>query len=366
MNILHLIHGRSFTGQAASGLLDVRALNACGHRAWIGAQSGTALEHGCRAQDVPFVGGFKQGRGLARILNARHDLKRLRALAHELDLDIIHVHRSADELLADVAFGKHARRPLRVRSWHRDPRAVPAYVLARRARSGRAFCCLAREHAAFLHQIGATRVAYVAPGVDTKFFKPTALVEPTCPLRIGMVGRMKLHQDRGHRAFLDILGRLDGSTRWCARIIGHGEGIDVLMDCVKTHPHQKRILVTYQPDDFAESVASLDVGLVFATGSDGTSRPALEMLASGVPILVADLPGLRELAEDPTCGRVLPLEQIDLWVQELHRLLADEPGLRTMQVAARQRAERLYSIKAHGAALADFYEKALREKQQAR
>ena len=50
MNILHLVHGRSFTGQAASGLTDVRALNATGQRGWIGAKAGTALEQDCRGQ----------------------------------------------------------------------------------------------------------------------------------------------------------------------------------------------------------------------------------------------------------------------------------------------------------------------------
>lgn len=357
LNILHLVHGRSFTGQAAAALTDVRALAAAGHAGWIGAKSGTALERDCQAQDVPFAGGFKQGRGLARILHLRHDIKRLRALAAELNLDVVHVHRTSDEFLANMAFGKRRPRPALVRTWHRDPRRVPAPILKRLVRSNHAFCCVAREHVEVLRAAGARHVDYLPPGVDTEFFRLHAVQRDNGPPRIGMVGRMKIHQDRGHHAFLDILCRLGGALRWRARIIGHGEGVEPLMDWVKAHPQNKRILVTYKPDDFAESVASLDVGLVFAIGSDGTSRPALEMLACGVPILVADLPGLRELAEDRACGRVLPLDGLDAWTEELQRLLSDPDSLRAMQAAARARAEKLYALPVRGQRLAEFYGK---------
>jgi glycosyltransferase involved in cell wall biosynthesis len=114
----------------------------------------------------------------------------------------------------------------------------------------------------------------------------------------------------------------------------------------------------HSPTAFAALLARLDLGLVFAPGSDGTSRAAVEMLACGVPLLVADVPGLRELAADTACVICLPPEQPHVWAQAVWTHLQRSPEQITeLRAKARAHAEQHHSLKAHGLALAKFYEK---------
>src|SRR5947199_359687 len=106
MNVLHLITGRGPTGAAAAALADVKALRAAGHVAHLGTRDGTGLMAACVAEKIPVIGGLRLGRGAMRLLSLPHDMRRLRAIFHELRIDIVHTHRSDDQMLAAAAIGK--------------------------------------------------------------------------------------------------------------------------------------------------------------------------------------------------------------------------------------------------------------------
>lgn len=339
----------------AAALTDVRALLAAGHQAWLGAPGGTALESGCKDQHVPFVGGFKMGRGVERVLNFRHDVLRLRALVDELHIDAVHVHRSDDQLMARMALARRKHAVL-VRSWHRDPARIPKALLKRLGSACHASCCVARPHAAALRKAGASRALYLPPGVDTQKFQARSEASSDGgPPVLGIVGRMKSKEDRGHRAFLDVLKKLGAGLPWRARLLGRGEGVAEIERLVKAHPHKDRIELLDPHGDFPVQVAAIDLGFVFAAGSDGTSRPAVEFLACGVPICAADVPGLAELAEDPACGLALPLKRLDDWAAAAEKLLRDPRALQGMKAAARLRAEAAHALSVRGASLAGLY-----------
>lgn len=339
----------------ASALTDVRALLAAGHKAWLGAPGGTALEDGCREQHVPFAGGFKMGRGVERVLNFRHDVLRLRARVDEFAIEAVHVHRSDDQLMARMALAKRKQVVL-VRSWHRDPSSIPAPLLKRLAGACTASCCVARPHAESLRNAGAVRALYLPPGVDTqRFHTASSAAQERDEIVLGMIGRMKEKEDRGHRAFLDVLKKLDARLPWRARLLGRGEGTASIEKIVKAHPFRERIAIIDAHREFPAQVSHIDLGFVFAVGSDGTSRPAVEFLACGVPIFVANVPGLAELVEDTACGRALPYKRHDDWARGANELLHDARALRGMKAAARLRAEAVHSLSVRGASLAGLY-----------
>jgi glycosyltransferase involved in cell wall biosynthesis len=331
----------------------VRALRAAGHDARLASADGGALERGCAEQGVPFAGGLKLGRGAGRWLHLPADVRRLRAVMRELDAEVLHVHRSDEQLLARLAVGRREK-PLVVRTWHRDPAAVPE-ILRRRVAASCAGCvCVARAHAESLNAAGARHAAYFPPGVDTERFQPTPAAENT-PVRLGQIGRWKAGQDRGQLAFLEVLRRLDPKLNWRAVLLGRGEGRAELERLLAAHPARSRLELEETGKDFPVQVAALDLGFVFATGSDGTSRAAVEMLASGVPLLLSDLPGLRELGEDGACARVLAPGDHEAWAGEAGALIADPArGLKSRK-AARRRAEAVHALPVRGAALAEFY-----------
>jgi glycosyltransferase involved in cell wall biosynthesis len=362
VNVLHLIVGRGPTGPAAASMSDVKALRAAGHTAYIASRHGTGLMDACNAEDVPYVGGLKLGRGAMRILHFPHDIRKLRAIVREFSIDVIHVHRSDDQLLAAAAIGKTLTTTL-VRTWHRHPRTVPRPLLSRLAAQADGCVCVSREHAEALTSAGAKTVEFIHVGVDTKTFQPLT-EKPLGPVRIGHVGRWKQERDgrdRGQRAALDVFAALKSNRPWNGLLVGRGEMADAL--CIAAYDERKlsreRVeLVHFEkqtPAGFAAMLGSLDLGLVFSTGSDGTSRAAAELLACGVPLIVADVPGLRELAEDSASAlRQLP-DDANGWARAIEKILADPAKLAAMQAAARKRAESAHALAARGKALADFY-----------
>ena len=364
MNVLHLISGRGPTGPAAAAMADVKALCAAGHRATIATRSATGLSDACAAENVPHVGGLKLGKGPMRLLRLPHDTRRLREILRELAIDTVHVHRSDDQFLASVAIGKTSTARL-VRTWHRDPLGVPGFLLRRSARQVDGCVSVSREASDALTKNGAKESVYIPVGVDTEIFSPgTPQADSDDAPRIGLVGRWKRDRDgrdRGQLAALDVFAELDRGLNWEGALIGRGE----LGDALRQEAYgarklpESRVKIQHvpvqSPRDFAAVLSSLALGLVFRTGGDGTSRAAAEMLACGVPILVADVPGLREFADDPACvTRLLPDDPRG-WARQIESLLKTPERLRSMRAAARTRAEQAHALKVRGAALAEFY-----------
>lgn len=85
---------------------------------------------------------------------------------------------------------------------------------------------------------------------------------------------------------------------------------------------------------------------------EGFPNAALESLACGVPLVVADTVPIIEVTEDAAV--VLPLEQ-QMWAEELIRLLKDEKRLNAMREAGLEVAKR-YRYSAHVAAWKAVYE----------
>jgi glycosyltransferase involved in cell wall biosynthesis len=334
-------------------LTDVRALRAAGHEASLVSVSGGAIERGCAEQHVPFVGGLKLGRGPARWLHTPGDVRRLRAMARDLKLDVLHVHRSDDQLLMRLAFGRGAR-PAVFRTWHRDPAAVSPVLRRRIARACTGCVCVARAHAGTLREAGAQLAEYVSPGVDTECFRPRS-ERGIGPPRLGIIGRWKSSEDRGQRAFLEVLRRLDATQPWRGVLLGRGEAREELERLLAEHPRRERLELVETGADFPAQVAALDLGLVFAVGSDGSSRSTLELLASGVPVLLADLSGLRELGGSAEATRLLPPQDFDAWARELARWIGSASMLEEGRRAARIRAEVSHALAVRGAALAAVY-----------
>ncbi|HEV8050592.1 MAG TPA: glycosyltransferase family 4 protein [Thermoplasmata archaeon] len=77
---------------------------------------------------------------------------------------------------------------------------------------------------------------------------------------------------------------------------------------------------------------------------EGFGLVVAEALAAGLPVVIADMPGVREVIEPGKEGLLVePMIQHDL-VEKLRTLL-DDPGLRaSMAIAARKRAEERYGL----------------------
>lgn len=79
------------------------------------------------------------------------------------------------------------------------------------------------------------------------------------------------------------------------------------------------------------------VAVLYPTLYEGFGLPALEAQAVGTPVLLSDLSSLREL-KGPG-AEVLPVDELDAWVQTCRRLLAQRAGIHDPNQAARSWAQ---------------------------
>jgi glycosyltransferase involved in cell wall biosynthesis len=359
VTVLQLITGRGPTGAAAAALADARALASAGVRVVVASADEPGISDACREQGLEWRGGLKLGRGATRLIHVPRDLRRLRALGKELDVRVVHTHRTDDQLLAAAALRGHIRH---VRTWHRHPGETSRTLMQRVAPLAHGYVCVAREHASTLKDLGAKHAEYIPLATDVVLFKPGRRGE-TGPLELAHVGRWKRDakdRDRGQRAALRVFKALQDSPGWHGALIGRGEmGPALRAEAYETLAlDPRRVDVREIPQNsaeaFAEVLGALHVGLVFTQGSDGTSRAAAELLACGVPLCVADLPGLREFAEDGA-GVALPPGDTAAWANQLRAWIDDHSAWTTFSKNARAAAESRHTLRGRGLALQKFY-----------
>ncbi len=107
--------------------------------------------------------------------------------------------------------------------------------------------------------------------------------------------------------------------------------------------------------DVPTLLKSCSIGMIASTEWDSFPMSSLEMAASGLPILVSDLPGLNE-AISPETGCTFPVNDYRSAAQTLHHLLNTPDRLKTMGEKGRERVINHYSRAAQAKGLITIFE----------
>ena len=91
--------------------------------------------------------------------------------------------------------------------------------------------------------------------------------------------------------------------------------------------------------------------VIASTGWDSFPRSGMEMQATGLPLLVSDLRGLRESVEDSVTGLVFPTGDANALAAAMERLLDDGAWRDRLGVQARERIEKGFSLEVQSARL---------------
>jgi starch synthase len=97
----------------------------------------------------------------------------------------------------------------------------------------------------------------------------------------------------------------------------------------------------------------------FPSRHEGFAVAPLEAMASGLPVVAADAPGINDLLEggESSGGIVVPRGDVTAFVTALTRLIDDEDLCRTLGARARARVEESFALEAVGARLKEFLAK---------
>lgn len=182
------------------------------------------------------------------------------------------------------------------------------------------------------------KIRLVSNGLDTSVFHPRSEASPVnVPLRAGMAAR--LTPSKLHDLLIDMADKLDFSLD----LAGDGE----LMISMRAYAERKlsgqiSFSGLIAAPEMARWFRGLDIYL-HASRGETFSMSVLQAMATGLPIIASDIPGMGEiLGDDRSCG-LLVSNTSDAW-RDAISLLLRSPELRAqMGSAARQRAVHLFS-----------------------
>ena len=128
-----------------------------------------------------------------------------------------------------------------------------------------------------------------------------------------------------------------------AEIIGEGRERTTLLQVIEAAGLENRVKLAGQMSQekirerlSAATVFVLPSVILPSTNQDGVSNAVLEAMAAGVPVIVSDVPGLREVARDGENALVFPSGSAEALANQIARLIGD-PALQQSLVAAARR-----------------------------
>ncbi len=210
------------------------------------------------------------------------------------------------------------------------------------------------------------RLSIVLNGVDTDLFKPGAnggvvrseLMIPDNALVIGNVAR--LTPWKGQHFLLEAFSRVAGmAPRPYLLLVGSGlfENDDYeqqLRRRAKELGLEKQVVFAGYRKDLPDVLAAMNVFAYSSVEKDTSPLSLLSAMASGLPVVAFDIPGIREVVKDH--GLLVPVGQDDKLAAALMILLSDERERKRIAVEARERAVSAFSLEAHARAMEAAFE----------
>jgi glycosyltransferase involved in cell wall biosynthesis len=330
VRILQLVAGEKWTGPAAVVFDQTAALVAAGVEAQFALVEASPL-----AQRLLPLGWVRplitHPRSPGNILR---DARRLRETVLREKFDILHAHTTHDHALAVIAArGTPARLARSIHHRRHTGRGPVSSALFRRT-----------QGVAFANRELALRFGFpgtvLPPVVDTERFRPgpgrpetlSLFGVPEGLVLVGTVGKMAA--GRGHA---EAIAAAAGVAPVALVHVGHGERMEDLKHRAASLGSESRNFWTgYQEDALPDLYRSWDIFLFTASGSDQGHRSILEAMASGLPVVALDIPGVRDLVTDGEEGLIA--SDVESLSRALSTLAASEEMRLEMGARARRRA----------------------------
>ena len=130
----------------------------------------------------------------------------------------------------------------------------------------------------------------------------------------------------------------------CLRIAGHGPLRPALEELARTLGISEAVKFLGATDDIPAFLRQAKF-LVHTSESEGCPNVVMEAMACGLPVVAMDAGDIPYLVEEGRTGFVVPQEDEGTLADRVSLLLRDEPLCRSMGQAAREKAEREFSLK---------------------
>jgi len=205
----------------------------------------------------------------------------------------------------------------------------------------------------------AAQVITIYNGIDLEEYRVTERDCTERDTRI-IISAGRLTEQKNYETAIDAIGRIDGRALeyW---ILGQGEREATLKARVQALHLEDRVKFCGFRADVSLALRRADIFLLTSYW-EGFGLAVVEAMAVGLPVVVSDVPGLREVVTpESQAGFLIDPTDDEAFAEHLVTLL-DDPALRQrMGNNARQQAAR-FDIKNTIAAYLDLYSVVLRER----
>ena len=258
-----------------------------------------------RFMHVPAIGGRYDVAALTRAL-----MPILRRIHHEFPFDVVDAEFFWPDGPAAIALGKAIGVPVSIKArgadihfWGKNRATARQVIMA--GQSADAMLAVSAALKADMVALGmpADRITVHYTGVDRARFHVRDRASTKAAHGISgplLVSVGALIDRKGHAIVIDALKSVPGAT-----LVIIGEGPNRAALAANADPERIRFLGSQPHDVIADWLAAADA-MVLMSASEGFANAWVEALASGTPIVIADVGGARELLDRPEAGMLAP------------------------------------------------------------
>lgn len=228
-----------------------------------------------------------------------------------------------------------------------DERRLPAYRLA--SRFVDAMVYVSRNQMAYwtARRLKARESLAIVNGVDLERFSPLAKLRTDARRRFGLassdyvVGLLAAFRpEKNHAQLIEAAARLKrAGVAIKLMFVGDGPTRQEVVAKAEAAGMGDSVIFAGEHADVRPVIAAFDVGVLCSTQVETFSLAALELLASGVPMVMSDIGGASEIIQEGVNGFLFASGDTDGLTEGLRRL-ADPSVRRPLQSRARASVER--------------------------
>jgi len=355
LNILQVITQRRYSGAERICLIICSALQKRGHRVKLLCKPGTILPEEARKRGIDVETPAISGK-----LNLMAPF-RIAAIAREFGADIIHTHLSTATLMGSLA-GKMSDIPVlghvhALNNWHNfrfcTMLATCSAGVARHIQAQGAPPELVRVA---LNGIELNRFKDVPNETDCR----QMLSVPESAPVVGCVAH--LSAKKGQSYLIQAVAQL--KDKWpnlqCI-LIGEGEMKEELAGLAAELGITDRVHLLGYREDAVAVMNACDIAVLPSVAKEGLGLVLVEAALLGKPVIGSNAPGIDEALEDGTSGLLFPPGDAHALAAALDKLLADKELQKTMGLAGRERALKLFTAEAMTDRIEDIYYELLKK-----
>jgi len=210
------------------------------------------------------------------------------------------------------------------------------------------------------------KITTIPSGINISVF--TNNTKPVClsnikgnDIAVGIVARVQRH--RRFHIILDAMKRVaKEAPNVKLVIVGRGTHYDELVtEPVKRLGLENNVIQAgYRTEDYLDILNTFDFGLFLVPGSDGSCRAALEIMASGKPLIVANRGILPEIVDNDQNGLVID-DTADNLAQAILKLAKDRQLRERFGQSARQKIAQQFTLERTIKLTREFYQAIIKQ-----